>query len=195
MKLQQSVASCNLNIPPIVKKLELCHQQNNKRSSFIEVPMLDSSRKARDTKLIAGNILVFGGSPKFNQRISRILKKAFRENYYDALIIDVDQFLAMSDEARQNSDVLYIIVCSDLHINPKKLTILKNQVSNTIICKLPGLETKGSNLGIHFPTQVKNITSALGIDEENAVALGLLASLKNSEFCVGNGEMFTKRVF
>ena len=75
MKLQQSVASCNLNIPPIVKKLELCHQQNNKRSSFIEVPMLDSSRKARDTKLIAGNILVFGGSPKFNQRISQILKK------------------------------------------------------------------------------------------------------------------------
>ena len=195
MKLQQSVASCNLNIPPIVKKLELCYQQNNKNSSFIEVPMLDSSRKARDTKLIAGNILVFGGSPKFNQRISQILKKAFRENYYDALIIDVDQFLAMSDEARQNSDVLYIIVCSDLHINPKKLTILKNQVSNTIICKLPGLETKGSNLGIHFPTQVKNITSALGIDEENAVALGLLASLKNSEFCVGNGEMFTKRVF
>jgi len=195
MKLQQSVASCNLNIPPIVKKLELCHQQNNKRYSFIEVPMLDSSRKARDTKLIAGNILVFGRSPQFNQIISQILKKAFRENYYDALIIDVDQFLAMPDEARQNSDVLYIIVCSDLHINPKKLTILKNQVSNTIICKLPGLETKGSNLGIHFPTQVKNITSALGIDEENAVALGLLASLKNSEFCVGNGEMFTKRVF
>ena len=173
MKLQQSVAPCNINIPPIVKKLELCHQENNKRYSFIEVPMLDSSRKARDTKLIAGNILVFGRSPQFNQRISQILKKAFRENYYDALIIDVDQFLAMPDEARQNSDVLYIIVCSDLHINPKKLTILKNQVSNTIICKLPGLETKGLNFGIHFPTQVKNITSALGIDEENAVALGL----------------------
>ena len=195
MKLQQSVASCNLNIPPVVKKLELCHQQNNKRSSFIEVPMLDSSRKARDTKLIAGNILVFGRSPQFNQRISQILKKAFRENYYDALIIDVDQFLAMPDKARQNSDVLYIIVCSDLHINPKKLTILKNQVSNTIICKLPGLETKGLNFGIHFPTQVKNITSALGIDEENAVALGLLASLENGEFCLDNGEMFTKRVF
>ena len=57
MKLQQSVAPCNLNISPVVKKLELCHQENNKRSGFIEIPMLDSSRKARDTKLIAGNIV------------------------------------------------------------------------------------------------------------------------------------------
>lgn len=195
MKLQQSVAPCNLNIPPTVKKLELCHQDNNKRSGFIEIPMLDSGRKARDTKLIAGNTLVFGRTPQFNQKISSILKKAFRENDYDAIVTDADQFLAMPNEERQNIDVLYIIVCNELHITPKKLTILKNQVSNKIICKLPGLETKGLNFGIHFPTQVKNITSALGIDEENAVALGLLASLENGEFCLDNGEMFTKRVF
>jgi len=195
MKLQQSVASCNLNIPPIVKKLELCHRDNDKRSSFVEIPMLDSSREVRDTKLIAGNTLVFGRNSKLNQKIANILTKAFKEDCQDALIIDVDQFLAMPDEERQNNEVLYIIVCSNLHTNPKTLSILQKEVSNTIICRLPGLETKGLNFGIHFPAPIKNITSALGIEEENAIALGLLASLEESEFCLDNGEMFTKRVF
>ena len=195
MKLHKNVAPCNINITKIAPKLELCHQNNFNRSSSVEISMLDSGREARNTKLMAGNTLVFGLNPNLNRKISTLVQEAFIAGGHDVITIDADQFLAMPDEKRNNSDVLYIIICSDLHICSSELTTLKKQTSNQIICKLPGLEAKGWNRGIHFLKQAELITDALGIKENDRVALGLLASLDNKGFCLDNSKIFTKRVF
>ncbi len=73
MKLHKNVAPCNINIPKVVPKLEPCHQNNNNRSSSVEISMLDSGRELRATKLMAGNTLVFGRGTQLNHKISTLV--------------------------------------------------------------------------------------------------------------------------
>ena len=193
MKLHEMVAPRNLNITTIVPKLEFSHHNNN-NSDFVETIMLDAIGRQAKTTLVADNILVFGHNPEWNQATALLVRDALKADNYKTDIINVTQFFNMPLEQRKGGDVLYIITCHDVHISPSKLASLKNQTSTQILFKIAGLDWQRGNYGIQLSKSAKLITEALGIQAENAVALGLLASLGTKEFCVNNGRNFTKRI-
>ena len=139
------------------------------------------------------NVLVFGHNPEWNQEVAKIIQGAFAVAGKRAEIITESKFFSIAIEERRASDIFYIIICNDIHLYTKKLSALRDFTSTRILFKVPGIEWKPHRLKVLVNKEAKAKLFALGVDAENAVSVGLLASLGAKEFCVATDQKVTKR--
>ena len=161
--------------------------------SYIIPTFLDILDQIIKTPIQEDNVLVFGQNPEWNQRAAILTRDAFVNSGKQAEIITTNRFLSIEGEGKRSADTFYIIIYNAIYLSAEKLSILRDFTSTRILFKLKGVDWKEGGCGVLIQEEAKPILSSLGIDEENAISIGLLASLGAEEFCVATDRNIIKR--
>ncbi len=194
MKIHENTDTGNFNI--------YCLPQNSIKTSFtswsgqnltIKLHSPDRGGNDLETTISLANVLILGNDAKYNQELAMLLEESFERLASKPEIVDYNEFLLFSSEEKNSDEYIYIITCDNDELSAKNLNILTKNTSTQILFRINGLRKRLGGSGVYLSQSAILITKALGIESENRAALGLLASIRNKEFCIHNKQGITKR--
>jgi len=152
--------------------------------TFVMTTLLNSIGKPIGTRIIADNILIVGSRSQWNHDIAELTKQASENHGNKAKIISIEDFLSIPNNKKRDPSIFYIITCNINQTSIEELSQAKDLTTTQILFKIPGLSLSNIGHGINISNSAKSFTEALGIKQDNAITLGLLASLESREVCV-----------
>ena len=167
---------------------------NIENHTFVMPTFLNSIGKPIGTRIIVDNILIVGSRSQWNHDVAELIKQASEDNGNKAEIISIEDFLPIPNDKKRDPNIFYIIVCNSNQISIEELSHAKDLTTTQILFKIPGLNLSDIGHGINISNLAKSFAEALGIKQDDAITLGLLASLASREFCVINTKNPCKRL-